>query len=76
MAKIDRIKEFIGYLKVVFGILVAIDVSVIGWVFKNQDILTLPKVLLSIITIVVTTVGIIVVNKKILQMIDELEELQ
>jgi hypothetical protein len=64
MAKIDRIKEFIGYLKVVFGILVAIDVSVIGWVFKNQDILTLPKVLLSIIAIVVTTVGIIVVNKK------------
>jgi len=61
---------------VVFGILVAIDVSVIGWVFKNQDILTLPKVLLSIIAIVVTTVGIIVVNKKILQMIDELEELQ
>ena len=56
--------------------MVAIDVSVIGWVFKNQDILTLPKVLLSIIAIVVTTVGIIVVNKKILQMIDELEELQ
>jgi hypothetical protein len=47
----------------------------IGWTFKNQVILTWPKVLLSIITIVVTTVGIVVVNKKILQKIDELEEL-
>ena len=40
MAKIDEIKEFIGYLKVVFGILVAIDISIIGWLFKNEESLS------------------------------------
>jgi hypothetical protein len=29
VGKIDRAKEFIGYLKVVFGILIAVDVSII-----------------------------------------------
>jgi len=31
MAKIDRLKEEIGWLKLVFGLLVAIDVSLVGW---------------------------------------------
>ncbi|BCD61830.1 hypothetical protein NitYY0826_C0693 [Nitratiruptor sp. YY08-26] len=37
MARIDKIKEFIGYLKVILGILVAIDISIIAWLFKNQE---------------------------------------
>ncbi len=36
MAKIDEIKEFIGFLKVVFVTLVAIDTSLIAWMFKNH----------------------------------------
>jgi hypothetical protein len=35
MAKIDRLKEEVGWLKVVFGVLVAIDVSVLGWLAQN-----------------------------------------
>ena len=34
MAKIDEIKEFIGLLKVIFIILVAIDTSLIAWTFQ------------------------------------------
>jgi len=75
MAKIDKVKEFIGYLKVSFGILIAIDISIIGWLFKNEDQLSKVKIMLSIITIIITTIGIIVVNRKILQKIDELEYL-
>jgi len=30
VAKVDRIKEEIGWLKLVFGILVGIDVSLVG----------------------------------------------
>ncbi len=37
MGKIDKIKESIGYLKVIFSILVAIDVSLVAWVFKNSN---------------------------------------
>jgi len=75
MAKIDKVKEFIGYLKVSFGILIAIEISIIGWLFKNEDQLSKVKIMLSIITIIITTIGIIVVNRKILQKIDELEYL-
>ena len=36
MAKIDEVKEYIGFLKVVFVTLVAIDTSLIAWIFKNH----------------------------------------
>ncbi len=35
MAKIDEIKELIGFLKVLFATFVAIDVSLIAWLNKN-----------------------------------------
>jgi len=75
VAKIDKIKELIGYLKVVLGILVAIDVSIIGWLFKNEERLSDIKIVLSSIAVVITTFGVIIVNKKILKEIDKLEEL-
>ena len=75
MAKIDKIKELIGYLKVVLGILVAIDVSIIGWLFKNEERLSNTKIVLSSIAVVIATIGVIIVNKKILKEIDKLEEL-
>jgi hypothetical protein len=35
MAKIDKIKEFIGFLKAIFVTLIVIDTSLIAWIFKN-----------------------------------------
>ena len=35
MAKIDRLKEEIGWLKVMFAVLVAIDASLVGWLAQN-----------------------------------------
>ncbi len=35
MAKIDEIKEFIGFLKAIFITAIIIDTSLIAWVFKN-----------------------------------------
>ena len=35
MAKIDRLREEIGWLKIVFGLLVAIDASLLGWLAQN-----------------------------------------
>ena len=37
MSKADRLKEEIGWLKVVFAILIAIDVSLVGWLAQNYD---------------------------------------
>jgi thiazole synthase ThiGH ThiG subunit len=35
MSKADSLKEAIGWLKVVFGLLVAIDISLIAWLAQN-----------------------------------------
>ncbi len=37
MAKIDKVKEQVGWLKVVFGLLVAITTSLIGWLFLHYE---------------------------------------
>jgi len=36
MAQLDEIKEFIGFLKVIFVTLIAIDTLLIAWIFKNH----------------------------------------
>ena len=75
MGKIDKEKESIGYLKVVFSILIAIDVSLVAWLYKNFDLLTsLDKIFTFCLTIFITS-SIIYINKKILYKIDSLEEL-
>ena len=74
MAKIDKIKEEISFLKMIFGILVAIDISIIGWLFSHQSHNT-ANTILAIVAIFSATIGIVAVNKKILQKIDQLEEL-
>ena len=40
MAHIDKVKEEIGWLKVIFAILIATDISLIAWLvenFKKED---------------------------------------
>ena len=37
MGKIDEIKEEIGWLKVMFGIFTAVDISLLGWLVQNYD---------------------------------------
>ncbi len=35
MSKADRLKEEIGWLKLVFGALIAVDVSLVAWLAQN-----------------------------------------
>ena len=35
MAKIDKLKEEISWLKVIFAILIATDISLVAWVVQN-----------------------------------------
>ncbi len=75
MGKIDKIKESIGYLKVVFSIMIAIDVSLIAWLYQNFEKLQFTDGVMIFVAGVLLTFGIIVLNKKILSKIDDLEEL-
>ena len=35
MARIDKLKEEIGWLKVIFAISIAADISLIAWLIQN-----------------------------------------
>ena len=74
MAKIDRLKEEYGWLKVVFGVLVAIDASLLGWLAQNYATASRLLVLTGTAVIVAVTVAIVRVNRLAYRRIEQLEE--
>ena len=75
MSRSEKIKEQIGWLKVVFGILTAIVVSLIGFIATSYKT-TEPLILISAFALIVLlSFVIIIVNKKAFDKMDELEEL-
>ena len=75
MPKIDKIKEQIGWLKVVFGMLFATDISLIAYLFTKVSVLSIVQVSIVLIGLILVTLAIIYVNKKAMNKIDSLEEL-
>ena len=75
MPKIDRVKEFINYLKVLLIFLLVTNISLIGWVVNNYKNTEDFLVYLSLAIIMVILVVAVVINKKIIKDIKSLEEL-
>ena len=73
MAKIDRLKEEIGWLKLVFGILIAIDVSLVGWLAQNYASASLALFVGGVITTAVLTFGVVRINRVAYDRMKELE---
>ena len=74
MAQIDKLKEEIGWLKVIFAILIATDISLIAWLTQNYG--KTPSLLLKIglAAAVLITLIIIWINNVAYRKIDKLEE--
>ncbi len=75
MSKAERIKEEIGWLKLVFGILVAIDVSLVAWLAQNYGTADRVLVLSGLVAVLVVTVALVWVNRSAMQRFKQLEEL-
>ena len=75
MAKIDKIKEQIGWLKVVFGLLFATDISLIAYLFNKIELLSSLKSVLVLVGLLLVTIAIKIVNRKAMHKINELEEI-
>ncbi|MEN8216952.1 MAG: hypothetical protein ABFS56_11390 [Pseudomonadota bacterium] len=75
MSKVDKLKEEIGWLKVVFAILVATDISLVAWLVQNYNNATSFLSIIGTIATFAVTAGIIWINKTAYRKIDELEEL-
>ncbi len=74
MSKIDKIKERINYLKVWRGIFVVTNIGLIGWLAEHYNDNT-SKAIAAFLSIMVITIFVVFVHRKINNKIDELEEL-
>ena len=73
MSKADRIKEEIGWLKVVFAVCVALDASLVAWLAQNYD--SAPPVIVAtgFAAALVLAVVVVYVNRRAYRCIEELE---
>jgi len=76
MAKKDKIKEQIGWLKIIFGLLFATDFSIIGYLFNNFEKLGLLKLILIVMALIILTFSLYLINKTAMKKINELEDLE
>lgn len=75
MAKLDEIKEFIGYLKVLIGIAIAVALSLIAWIFNHYETLSLLDKVITVIVFMIDLLFILLLNKKIIKQIKSLGEI-
>ena len=75
MSKTDRLKEEIGWLKVVFGILVATDISLVAWLAQHYSTANTLLLVFCGVAVVIVTGAVVWVNKTAYRKIDELEDL-
>ena len=75
MARIDKLKEEIGWLKIIFAILIATDISLVAWVIQNYGKTSLLLLIVGTIGVLLLTLVIIWINRVAYRKINELEEL-
>ncbi len=75
MSRSEKLKEEIGWLKVVFGILAAIDVSLLAWLAQNYRSANALLLVIGALAVAGITAAVVWVNHRAYQKIDELEEL-
>jgi 4-hydroxybenzoate polyprenyltransferase len=74
MSKSDRLKEELGWLKIVFAVLVAVDVSLVGWLAENYRSATPLLVVCAFTAVVFTTIVVIWVNRAAMRRFEALED--
>ena len=74
MSKAEKLKEEIGRFKVVSAIFVVTAISPVGWSAKNDDHVPVFLQVVCSVAAVVTTGGVVWVNRVANKKIDELEE--
>jgi ABC-type phosphate/phosphonate transport system permease subunit len=59
VSQAESLKEAIGWLKVVFGLLVAVDISLIGWLAQNYGKAQIGLLIIAWAATMAATVAII-----------------
>ncbi len=74
MGRIDKLKEEIGWLKVIFAILLATDISLIAWLVQNYGKVNPFLFLIGALAVILLTFLNVLINRVAYRKIDELEE--
>ncbi len=75
MLRIDRIKEELGWLKVVLGILSVLDASLVAWLAQNFQSAQPVLLLTGLVVVALLTTGIVWVNRLAYLRLEQLEVL-
>ena len=75
MPKLDKVKEELGWLKVIFAIAVATNLSLMAYLAQNYKIQDSFFSILNGSAIILVTFLIIIINRKAYKKIDEIGEL-
>jgi F0F1-type ATP synthase assembly protein I len=75
VSKTERIKEELGWYKVVFGVLVAMAVSIVGWLAQNHSTAQPAFLVVTLMVVLGLVGGIIWVNRVVFKRLDQLEKL-
>jgi len=76
MSKKDEVKEFIGYLKVLIGISIAVAISLIVWIFNHYASLSMFDQLVSFVAFIFDLILVLVLNRKIIKQIRDLGDMR
>ena len=75
MSEEKKIEQEIGWNKLIFAILAAIDVLLLAWFVKNYQTSELFILAGCIISVIIITTGIVVIHKNVLAMLKRLGDL-
>lgn len=75
MSKSEGLKEEIGWLKVAFGIAIALDASLVAWLAQNYDKVSPVIAFAATCAAVVIAVAVVLINHRAFRRIKELEDL-
>jgi len=75
MPKLDKVKEELGWLKVLFAISVGTDLSLMAYLAQNYIKQSELFSILNGIAIILVTIIVVMINKKAYSKIDEIGEL-
>ena len=74
MSKADTLKEEIGWLKVAFGVAVALDASLVAWLAENYAVANLVLVGTGLVVTLGLATIILIINRRAYRRMKELED--
>ena len=74
MSKTERLKEEIGWLKVVFAVCVALDASLVAWLAQNYATSAPFLVAAASVAAVLLAVLVVFINRRAYHKLEELED--